>query len=237
MDFTLRDAAIAGFSEAVVVVRPEIAAEVRHHVERRRVLPVRYVEQPTPRGTADALACAAGALELPFAIVNADDYYGLEPLTDLRAALDRASFGSDQVLAVLYPAGETLPATGFVARARATILADGRVRSFEETTLGWDGTSVVTEAGEEVARDAPVSMNLWGFHPGVRDALTRWVTEPPPSRTDEYRLCDFVDAGVSAAWFRVDALAATGGWFGVTRATDLDDARAAARTLTPVPTR
>lgn len=236
IDYTLRDAASSGFTRAVVVVRPAIAAVLRAHLESRSLLPIRYVEQAETRGTADALLTARSAANEPLAVVNADDYYGLAPLGEMRARLDRPEFRASDALVVAYPIAATLPAAGFVRRALCKI--DGtRVTELEELTVGRDGDEVVTERGEKLAPDAPVSMNLWGFHPAVFDEIASWIAGGATAVAGEYQLPDFIAARLADGTLEVDALRATGGWFGITRPSDLDAARVAARTLGLVPVR
>jgi hypothetical protein len=236
IDYTLRDAAEAGYARAIVVVRPDIAGEVVEHLAGWKHLPFGTVEQTGARGTAHAVLAARAEVDGPFAVANADDHYGAVALAELRARLDEGDLGATDALAVLYPVGATLPAEGFVRRARCTIEGE-RVAGFEELTLTRAEGEIVTDRGERVDPDTPVSMNLWGFHPAVFDRLATWVASEPPRSSGEHLLPDFVDAQLASESLVVRPLCSGGSWFGITSASDLEWARMAARDLRPVPRR
>jgi aminoglycoside phosphotransferase (APT) family kinase protein/NDP-sugar pyrophosphorylase family protein len=233
LDYTLRDAAAAGFSEAVLVVGPEIVDAMTAHLDDFvPLLAVRLVEQPLgapprarPWGTAYATLVGADDLTTPFAVANADDAYGAEAIAALAAQLRSresepgAPFGA----VVGYAAGATLSSRGGVSRAVCRIDERGRLLHIEEHT------GVRREAGRLVSDTATlddttlVSMNLWGFAPGFLDLLrpvvARFIAE---HRADdrELRLPDVVGELVARGALDVAVLPTTSTWLGVTHPED-----------------
>jgi NDP-sugar pyrophosphorylase family protein len=197
MDFSARDAATAGFGQAVVLVRSEIEDQIRDHIKERwpADLPVQYVLQDRdplaianprekPLGTAHAVLAARNVLDGDFAVINADDHYGAQAyrlLCDFLTGSDRNA----QSL-VGFRVRNTLlsprPVTRALCRAdadhRLVEIAEGTITTAEDQSLSWsDGTRTEALAGDEL-----VSMNCWGFRPSILDVLDRAVN-------------DFLDAG------------------------------------------
>jgi aminoglycoside phosphotransferase (APT) family kinase protein/NDP-sugar pyrophosphorylase family protein len=233
LDYTLHDAAAAGFSEAVLVVGPEIVDAMTAHLDDFvPPLVVRLVEQPPgarprarPWGTAYATLVGADDLTTPFAVANADDAYGAEAIAALAAQLRSresepgAPFGA----VVGYAAGATLSSRGGVSRAVCRIDERGRLLHIEEHT------GVRREAGRLVSDTATlddttlVSMNLWGFAPGFLDLLRPVVARfTAEHRADdrELRLPDVVGELVARGALDVAVLPTTSTWLGVTHPED-----------------
>ena len=246
LQFALHDAARAGFSRAVLVIRPEMETDVRGLAEAHlsRVLPVTLAFQrlelddtpslparQKPWGTAHAVLAVQGSVDSSFGVINADDFYG-------RAAFDRlgeflrAGTGS---AAVAFQLGATLPRSGGVNRGIITRHPDGSMASIEEIVdIERDdegnivGRSV--EGPRVLGHDAPVSMNMWGFDPQIfaplaeefRDFLAR-----ADLVRDEYPLPAAVHRAVRHHEIRVDVLTPESPWFGVTHSDDAPTVRAA----------
>ena len=232
-DYTLHDAAAAGFVDAVLVVAPETVGAVTAHLnEFVPPIAVRLVEQRArrgsgtrPWGTAHATIVGGDGMTTPFAVANADDAYGAEAIaalaTHLRArAAERGSrFGA----VVGYAAATTLSSRGGVSRAVCRIDERSRLVHIEEHT------GVRRAAGRLVSDTATldettlVSMNLWGFSPGFLDLLrpivARFVAE---HRDDdrELRLPDLVGELVARGDLEVAVLPTTSTWLGVTHPED-----------------
>ncbi len=189
LDATLGSAAAAGFERAVVVSRSELEPELRRHVERNGAreggvpLPVEWIRQDEdaesvaagavgrvrPLGTAHAVLSAASALPGPFAVANADDVYGDEPLRLLGGHLSRA----DGHALVGFRVDRTLLSPRPVSRALCVTDPDGRVVGVHEGTVTTAADHTLTWTGDDPVRREPltgaerVSMNLWGFRPSV----------------------------------------------------------------------
>src|SRR6266566_2906964 len=132
LDYAIYDALRAGFSRAVLVIRKELAALLREHVSAVTggALPVNYVEQRVPEGrvkpwgTAHAVLAARDAIAGPFAVCNADDFYGAAAYRLLAEHLTREPAPSVHAL-VGYRLDATLSEHGGVARAVASCGPDG----------------------------------------------------------------------------------------------------------------
>lgn len=240
LDYTLRDAADAGFTRAVVVVSADILDDARSHFARvpSRV-PVELVVQPAPRGTADATMRATRGMTTPFAVANADDYYGKAAITTLAAALCEPSDTGAPPRAVVmaYPVRSTLSAAGGVSRAVCRTDARGRLLGIEEHTgVRRQEGRIVGDAGA-LDEHTLVSMNLWGFEPDAIAVLSP-VVESFLSAADaerrELRLPDVVDLLVSERALDVVVLEATGDWIGITHPEDAAAARTRFAELTAV---
>lgn len=254
MDYNVWDAASAGFSRAVFVVRPEIEESVRAHVDRivgdgfavsfvhqtLDRLPEGFVPPPErtrPWGTAHAVLCAAEHVEGPFAVCNADDLYGTDAFRQLFGHLT-ASPPLTEAAMVGYRLADTISGQGGVARG---ICVMGRDRLLERVTEvrdirrheGWfegeeaDGSSVELD-GDEI-----VSMNLWAFTEPVvallgrqfRRFLERWGADT----SAEFPLSTALSGQVRLGTVRVAVLQGRDDWLGVTHASDRDDAVAKLR--------
>ncbi|NIM00772.1 MAG: NTP transferase domain-containing protein [Acidobacteria bacterium] len=227
MDYTVFDALRSGFDRVVLVIRRETESEMRSHVEWGfgRRAPVRYAFQTIdatagrskPWGTAQAVLTARDLLTGPFAVVNADDFYGAPAIAEMGRHLtaDRRPGWA----MVGYPMIETLPAEGCVSRALVRV-ENGWMRSIEE--LHGVSRETLPDA------DARVSMNLWGFDLEFLEHLERgWqdflAGEPGPD--DEYPLPTAVGDIVATTPGRVRVLEAAGMWCGMTSAADGQEVR------------
>ena len=171
-DLLVRRGADAGIEKAVIVVRPEIEAQVRAHVEAigSTGIPVELVVQRRPRGTADAVLAARDAVGGPFVVVNAKIHAHFEGAF-VRQNADRAA-----VAAGVGPYAECK--CGIEDRTRAHLLAtlaqlEPLYALEKDGGLNFrTGTAVDVLRGDEI-----VSMNMWGFRPSVFDALGAAVAE------------------------------------------------------------
>lgn len=139
LDFAMADAAAAGAAGAVLVVRSDIEDDVRRHVETRRAdqpPEIAYVCQdrcgpprPKPWGTAHAVLAAAQAVTGPFAVCNADDYYG--PASFSALARKVGDLTPDRAALCGFRLDRTLPAEGSVSRGICTV-SEGRLLTLVE---------------------------------------------------------------------------------------------------------
>lgn len=229
MDYTVFDALRSGFDRIVLVIRRETEDAIHSHVESgfgRRVH-VDYafqeldVSRSKPWGTAQAVLAARDALDGPFAVANADDYYGAPAIEAMGRFL---SSDPDPGWAMVgYRMVDALPVDGAVSRARVRV-EDGWMRSIEE--LHGVSRECDFDAGTQV------SMNLWGFDRDFLRHLERGWQEflkGEPGADDEYALPVAVGAIAAATPNRVRVLAAQSRWCGMTSPADREDVR---RTLT-----
>jgi hypothetical protein len=190
IDYAARDAVGAGFGRLVLIVRGEIVDAVEQHIKEHWPGDLRpeYVRQdlePTavaavaagrakPLGTAHALIAAAGVLDGPFGVANADDLYGAPAFATLAGHLAQ---GGGHAL-VGYRLANTLLGDRPVNRALCEVDAAGNVTGIVEGAvhagdgeLTWRPIGAPDEDARPMKGDEPVSMNLWGFTPEILPVL------------------------------------------------------------------
>ncbi|HEX7133061.1 MAG TPA: NTP transferase domain-containing protein, partial [Iamia sp.] len=184
VDHTIRDATEAGIDRVVVVVRPEIRAEVVGHLERRSARPLTVVEQPgpvaprtRPWGASEAVALALEAVPGPAVVANADDHYGADAVAALVRWMRSSASGPGRGALVTWPLAATLSPQGAVSRAVCQLRPDGTLAGMEEHH------GVTVESGLDL--DAPVSMNLWGLPADVGPALGEAVAAFQAAHADD----------------------------------------------------
>ncbi len=237
LDFSIGDAAAAGFGRVVMIVRTDIEDDVRAHLDRfwsdHDIVFVRQDELGPPRtkpwGTLHAVLSAAGAIDRPFAVINADDYYGPSSFHLAADCLDGIAPGGGANVA--FELGRTVPPSGSVTRA-VTAVADGRLTEIVETEdchRRPDGG--FSAGGRDVPGDTPVSMNLWCFHHQALDDFDRrWrafldlhAAEPKA----ECQLPTVVGELMAEDRLTVEVVASTEQWIGITNPEDFELAKAA----------
>ena len=243
LDYAIYDALRAGFSRAVLVIRKELAASLKKHVSEVTggAVPVQYVEQRLddgrvkPWGTGHAVLAARDALEGPFAVCNADDFYGPGAYRLLAQHLTGRTVPPEHAL-VGYRLDATLSEHGGVARAVASCGPEGLLARLVEVrdVRRENGGRLrgVTAAGEqrELTGAEHTSMNLWGFTPDVLAVLEEQfaaflAAQRAPDA--EFLLSTALDEQVTAGRARLRVLTAPDRWLGMTFAADVPAVRAA----------
>lgn len=187
MDYSIYDAVRAGFKRVVFIIREDFADDFKGIFEPKlkgRVA-TDYVYQDLrsftgnfavpsdrtkPWGTAHAVLCAKDKINEPFAVINADDFYGRDAFEKAHAFLINGV--SPQLFCIIgYELAKTLSENGTVSRGVCEVDAAGNLISIaERTKIYRDGNKITYEEGErkfEVPFDSKVSMNFWGFDPAV----------------------------------------------------------------------
>lgn len=239
LDYTIHDARRAGFEDIVLIVRRDLESLVGDHLRATHGAGTafRLVFQdefgPTrakPWGTGHAVLAARDAVRGPFAVVNADDFYGAASLQRLADALRRAGDPPDRHLLVAYELARTLSASGTVSRGVCTTGADGMLIGIEENLAIEriaDGTIVSHDSGATLAETTPVSMNLWGLRPSVFAELgaawDRFLAERGEDPKAEFQLPTVISAAVRAGRASVAVEHTDAAWMGVTYPDDLGD--------------
>lgn len=242
LDYSVFDALKAGFGEIVFVIRQDLEADFRRIVGSRWEprAAVRYAFQELtdlpdglapppgrtkPWGTGQAVLAARGILDGPFAVVNADDFYGRDAFATLAGFLDRTADAAAAHAMVAYEVGRTLSEHGSVARGVCEVDAHGRLARIEERTAIARDTDGVIRAGDLVLpADTPVSLNLFGFKPSFVEHLARgfgaFLAAAGHELKSEYFMPTVVGDLVTRGVATVDVLRTTADWFGVTNAAD-----------------
>jgi len=188
IDLTAGDAVAAGFGEIVLVLGPATGPAIEYHVRRQWPITVRtqVAYQPAPLGTAHAVLCARTAVgDRPFAVVNGDDVYGAGALRLLADHLRAGSAGSNEHVLVTFGLADSVVGTAPVTRGTVQADGEGHLTSIEERRLVSrqpDGTFGVGDGRQPDVLDptTPVSVNLWGFRPGIWAALAAAVAAVHP---------------------------------------------------------
>ena len=242
VDYAIFDARRAGFERAVLVVREGMEAEMREAVGDRiaRRFPLAYAVQTgtlpsgfvaapgraKPWGTGHATLAAAGQLDGPFAVINADDFYGASSYRILAEHLRRPAAGPVAEHALVgFPLAATLSPDGPVSRGICTVDADGFLTSIREVLKverHRDDARLRDDAGawQRLPGTTPVSLNFWGFTPDFAPALetgfARFLEQNAASPTAEYFLPSAVQDLVASGDARVRVLSGGGPWSGLT---------------------
>jgi hypothetical protein len=258
MDYGVFDALRAGFARILLVVRRELEPAFRHHVEHRfgGEVPVAYAFQELkgvppgfrvppnrvkPWGTGHAVLAAAPQVDGPFAVSNADDFYGAASYRTLAERLTAPSPGGAPFLYLVgYRLDETLSAAGGVSRAVCQPGADGLLRSLVEVRAirhTRDGIAGITAEGSPLTLTGQemVSMNLWGgtptIFPALRSQFAGFLLSRGGDPDAEFLLSTAVNREMAEGHLRLAVLPATDRWFGMTFTDDKEHVMARLRAL------
>lgn len=246
MDYSIYDAMRGGFGRVVFVIAPHFEQDFREKILSKYCdhVPVEVVFQSVdklpegfslpesrikPWGTNHAVLMAKDVINEPFAVINADDFYGRDSFRTLGERLSTASSTGGDYCMVGFRVGNTLSASGTVARGVCSTDSEGYLTGVTERTSieRVDGRIRFTDTDGSVHflnDDTPVSMNMWGFTPDYfryseeffRDFLRQSLNDPKA----EYYIPTAVNKLVVEGKARVKVLDTTSQWFGVTYAAD-----------------
>ena len=251
LDYSLFDAHRAGFETAVIIIKEAIREdfmatvgkrlekcpmEIRYAYQELDKLPAGYsvpAGRTKPWGTCHAVLCAKDAVDgAPFAVINADDYYGPDGYKVIFDALSKAADGEKYDYCMVgYQLGNTVTDNGSVARGVCQADANGYLTQIVERTRieKYAGGIHYTEDGEnwtDVPFETIVSMNMWGFTPSFLEEIesrfpnfldTLAVKNPEKA---EFFLPFAVEALLTENKATVKVLQSMDKWYGVTYAAD-----------------
>lgn len=249
IDYSVYDAVQAGFDRVLFIIRRDIEELFRSTIGARiekRIrtdyvfqspdqLPCRsgdFPDRTKPWGTAQALYCCRELLHEPFAIANADDFYGRDAFLRLGGFL--RDFSAD-ACSVGFLLKNTLSDFGTVNRGVCRTNSSGLLTSVEETRkIGRGEDSVIAGdyCGEPriLSENDTVSMSMWGFGEEFLPRLSRQLSAfleklPENEPKAELTIADAVDAEIRQNGFRVRNLTTDSRWFGITYEADAASAR------------
>ena len=249
IDFSIYDAVKAGFKKVVFVIKHQIEADFKASIGDRisEFVDVEYVYQELdklpegyaipegrvkPWGTGHAILCCKDVVDGPFAVINADDYYGPTAYKVLYDHLTGAKKADKYGIALVgYRLHNTLTDKGSVARGICEVENGKLVAINERTTIEMDGDNAkYTEDGGNtytaLSGDSVASMNMWGFGEAYLDELEKRfpafldkaIAENPLK--GEFFLPMVVDDMLKEGIASVDVLTTPDKWYGVTYAED-----------------
>ena len=244
LDYSVFDAVRAGFGKVVFIIRRDFEEEFKTKVGKKYegIVDVGYCYQDIndlpepykvpegrtkPWGTAHATRAARGIVNAPFAVINADDFYGRDAFERLAKFLseEKPADGKLHFAMVGYRLELTLSENGSVARGICSVTPDGSLAGVKEMTkLVKAGDSAENREDEanpvKVPLDARVSMNLWGFTPGLFAELERrfplWLAENGQKEKSEWYIPFVVDELIKEGKADCKVLPTESSWFGVT---------------------
>jgi NDP-sugar pyrophosphorylase family protein len=251
LDYSVYDAIRSGFGKVVFVIREDWGEAFQEAVGRRwePKVPVRYVVQEPemlpegftvppgrqkPWGTGHAVWVARAALREPFAVVNADDFYGRDSFRILARHLSGLEDPCKPDFSMVgFELEKTLSVHGTVSRGVCRTASGWLEAVVERLEVGREGGRIFyREAGRQRSLEGTetVSMNMWGFTPALFEPLgegLRRFLEEGSEGDSEYLIPRVVDQLVRGQRCRVKVLSTRSSWFGLTYPQDREEARRA----------
>jgi NDP-sugar pyrophosphorylase family protein len=246
LDYAVFDAIRAGFSRVVFVIRRDFEEAFKETVTSKYAgrVEVGFVFQSVaevpagcavaagrekPWGTGHAVWCARSAMDGPFAVINADDFYGAGSFSLLAGFLGRAS--GTRFAMVGFRLSRTLSENGTVSRGICRERDGVLVSITEELAIARSDVG----PGRRLSGDETVSMNCWGFTPalfaGLEAGLRAFLSEKGSDPKAEWYLPSAVSDLISGGSASVEVLASEDSWFGITHREDRPGVSAAIEAL------
>ncbi len=248
IDYSIYDAKKAGFNKVVFIIKEEnydifketIGKRVEPHIETEYVfqkndnLPLEYQEllknRIKPLGTAHAILCAKNKINEPFAIINADDFYGYDAYEKAANYLDKVS--KNHYGLVAYRLGNTLTPNGSAKRGVCEVTENKELITLTESKVTLKGDVVEVEPLEKpdkftTSKDTIASMNFLLFTPDLFDILESRMKTFLDNNKNNLESCEFLipivlNELVEEKSKIVDVLETTAKWYGVTYKEDKD---------------
>ena len=249
MDYAIFDAIRGGFGKVVFVIRKDFEEDFRikilgkyeNHIpvetvfQSLDILPEGFTcpeERTKPWGTNHAVMMGKDVIKEPFAVINADDFYGRDSFAALGAELTQKAGRKNEYCMVGFRIGNTLSESGSVARGVCETNTNGYLTTCVERTAVEciDGEiQFIDENGKRTVLDenTPVSMNMWGFTPDYFDYsetyFKKFLQENMHNLKSEYFIPLCINDLVTGNMASVKVLDTTSKWFGVTYTADRPD--------------
>jgi len=252
LDYSVYDAIQAGFGKVVFIIRPDIEEAFKEVIGRKLdgKIQVEYVFQTLdklpggfsvpegrtkPWGTGQAVLMAKSVVHEPFAVINADDFYGRESFNIIAKKLMTVDVNSTDFCMAGFYIKNTLSPNGGVARGYCKVQNGKLHHIVERYNIERKSNGVIRYDGGTMADADIVSMNTWGFTPwlfyflerGFADFLAKRGTE----MKSEFLLLEVIDEMIKGGDAQVDVLPTNEKWMGVTYAEDKPQVMAGIRAL------
>ncbi len=246
MDYSLFDAVRAGFTKVVFIVREEIKETVKEMFLPRlqgkvkvefvvqaldTKVPAAYQnsERTKPWGTAHAVLCAKDVIHEPFAVINADDFYGRGAFESLAKFFNGDTQGAHAMVG--YTLKNVLSENGSVSRGCGEQDANGYLKSVvERTTIVKENGKIISKEKDgdlELSPETPTSMNFWGFHANIFPMIDKFFIDFLKEKGKEPKAEFFIpiigNEMIKQGLGKVKILGGGDIWFGVTYKEDKDE--------------
>lgn len=237
LDFSVYDAKAAGFDKAVFIVREDMEEDFKELIGNRiaKTIDVEYVLQDMsalpegrkkPFGTGHAIYCCKDVVKEPFAIINADDYYGHNAFFDIHDHLANAKNGEYAMTA--YHLANTLSPNGTVSRGICETENGYLKKVTEVTKINPDGSFEQDGKLVKLPADTPVSMNLWGLTPDIFDVLEEEYKKFLATANlmkDEFFIPSVISKALEEGKATVRVFKNADKWYGITYREDLQEVK------------
>lgn len=255
IDYSIYDAIRSGFGKIVFIIREDFAEAFKNIFELKLKGKVEtdYVmqemdsftngfkpsgERTKPWGTAHAVLCAKDAIHEPFAVINADDFYGRDAFE--KAAKFLGEEVSPQTWCIIgYQLAKTLSENGTVSRGVCQVDENGNLISIAERIKIYpEGNKIIFEENDsktELPSDTPVSMNFWCFHQNAFDYIQKlfqnFLRENGDKPKAEFFIPIVGDAFIKENLGKIKVIETSAQWFGVTYKEDAPGVKYSIETL------
>ena len=243
MDYSIFDAIRAGFGKVVFVIRKDIEKDFREKIlsKYQGKIPVEVVfqsldalpegftvpaDRTKPWGTNHAVLMGESAIHEPFAVINADDFYGRDAFAVMGKYLSDENLKPGKYAMVGFRVSNTMSENGSVSRGVCGVDADGNLTDVvERTAISYDPDHNIVftdENGQQqtLAPGTPVSMNFWGFTPDYFDysdrEFVKFLNEKINVPKSEFYIPTAIDTLIHNGEASVKVLDTDSRWFGVT---------------------
>jgi UTP-glucose-1-phosphate uridylyltransferase len=241
MDYSIYDAINAGFDKVVFIIRKDFAEDFKNIFEPKLAgkIQTEYVyqemnaylgnysvpaERKKPWGTSHAILCAREAVNEPFAVINADDFYGSDGFQQANKFLTTEC--SEGVYALIgYSLNKTLSENGSVSRGVAEVDNDNNLLAINERVKIYrkDGIMVYEDTDgslHEVPEEAKASMNFWCFHPSIfpflEEEFQKFLNQHINDPKAEFLIPHTADQFIRTKRGVIKVIPTSAQWFGVT---------------------
>jgi NDP-sugar pyrophosphorylase family protein len=251
MDYSIYDAIRAGFGKVVFIIREDFAENFKAQfgAKLEGKIEVDYVfqdiksfadpsmiptERTKPWGTGHAILCASETVKEPFAVINADDYYGYDAF--VRAADFLNNRCDDNTYAIIgYQLDKTLSEHGKVSRGVCQVDGDNNLVAINERTKIYrKDNAVIYEEEDGTQKEVPglssVSMNFWCFYPSVfnltKVLFEKFLPENYQNIKSEFFIPIIAESFIGSPQNQIKVIPTTSQWFGVTYKEDAPGVKA-----------
>ncbi len=249
MEFSIKDAIKAGFRKIVLVINREVEESINDQIisQYKDKIDISYTfqklddiplkpdfceDRDTPWGTGHAILATRKTIDTPFAVINADDFYGPSAFVLMKEALEKIDEKSDQFFMLGYRLSNTLSEHGGVSRGLCKTDGDYLLSIMEIKSIKSSNGKIRGEReGEniELATNSIVSMNFWGFSPFVFDILEdrfiNFLRKNEQDSSSEFFITEALDFAIRSGTVKIKVIPTTEKWFGLTHPKDKSEVR------------